>query len=200
MNLDPNVIDNSVELIPPIDEGASVSFEPMSTSISFMSSRPTSVSSCIDALDCHEHDQTVDPQSIRPTTPPPFMTAAESDPRLMGSSLAFKLRRRRAAKLTHFFGVGYHDISTSMPSAAIPLGKSPPPPPPPSPPLLKRIPSEPQPRSSGSGMHTRTPTSVEVDIKMSGRTGLWGIVDGRRNMKEADMGDVINKLREMKAK
>jgi len=39
-----------------------------------------------------------------------------------------------------------------------------------------------------------------VDIKMSGRTGRWGIVDGRRSMRDADMGDVISKLREMKAK
>jgi len=44
------------------------------------------------------------------------------------------------------------------------------------------------------------PTSIEVDVKMSGRTGLWSIVDGRRSTRDADMGDVINKLREMKAK
>ena len=35
---------------------------------------------------------------------------------------------------------------------------------------------------------------------MSGRNGFWGIVDGRRNVKDPDMNHVISKLREMKAR
>ena len=42
-------------------------------------------------------------------------------------------------------------------------------------------------------------SSVEVDIKMSGPARFWGMVDGRKNMTDASMNDVIGRLREMKA-
>lgn len=127
---------------------------------------------------------TVDPNTWRAPTPP-FMPRADSDP-LSGSTRAFRLRRRRAAKLTHFFGVGYHDLSTSVPIAVVP---------PPSPAL------PPPPRNELSGLQLNRPTtSVEVDVRMSGRNGFWGIVDGRRNVKDPDMNHVISKLREMKAR
>jgi hypothetical protein len=48
--------------------------------------------------------------------------------------------------------------------------------------------------------HAMPSSSVQVDVKVSSPARFWGIVDGRRDMKEANMDDVIGKLREMKAK
>jgi hypothetical protein len=48
--------------------------------------------------------------------------------------------------------------------------------------------------------HTIPSSSVQMDVKVSRPARFWGIVDGRRDMKEANMDDVIGKLREMKAK
>ena len=93
---------------------------------------------------------------------------------------AFTERRRRAAKLSKFFGVGYHDLSKSL---HVPMKPSPP-------------------TDSGldaTSSHYTSP-SIEVDVQLSGPTRFWGIIDGRRNDKEADMNDVAARLRVMKAK
>jgi len=92
----------------------------------------------------------------------------------MGSSLdfvstgGFQERRRRAAKLTQFFGVGYQDISASLPYVAYDIPRS------------SNLP--------GPG--------VRVDVKMSGRR-FWG--DGHGTLRDADIVDVIDKLRDLKA-
>jgi hypothetical protein len=41
---------------------------------------------------------------------------------------------------------------------------------------------------------------MAVDVKMSGPARFWGMMDGRRSMKDANMDDVIGRLREMKAR
>ncbi|KAF5374759.1 hypothetical protein D9758_000124 [Tetrapyrgos nigripes] len=82
----------------------------------------------------------------------------------------FQDRRRRAAKLTQFFGVGYQDISSSLPQFARDNDFSP-----------------------GSDL---SGAGVRVDVKMSSRR-FWG--DGHGTVRDADMVDVIDKLRGLKA-
>jgi choline kinase len=84
--------------------------------------------------------------------------------------------------LTHFFGVGYHHLSESIGLTSISS-------------LSEVI--------EGSNTlitHAIPSSSMQVDVKVSGPPRFWGIVDGRRDMKEASMDDVIGKLRVMKAK
>lgn len=142
--------------------------------------------------------------SDRTGTSPPSTPRSDSEPIMNPSHPEFSVRRRRAAKLSQFFGVGYHDLSGAMiPMKASPL---PPPPPPlplsPTPPLteymaprqqVESIPSIPSPPDIST-------TSMEVDVKMSGPARFWARVDGRRNLKDANMKDVIGTLREMKAR
>ncbi|SJL06009.1 uncharacterized protein ARMOST_09345 [Armillaria ostoyae] len=82
---------------------------------------------------------------------------------------AFRERRRRAAKLSRFFGVGYQDMSSSssVPTTASPIEE----------------------RS--------THDHVQVDVQVTGRR-FWGF-DGGYTTREADMADVIDKLRCLKA-
>jgi hypothetical protein len=142
-------------------------------------SRLSSTSSAVITDSHQDAEQKLD----RPQTPPPFTPQAQYEPIQSGSpSPSFKARRRRAAKLAHFFGVGYHHLSESMGLPVTTLKSS----------LSEAAELEPN-------THT-TSSSVQVDVKVSGPARLWGIVDGRRDMKEANMDDVIGKLREMKAK
>lgn len=87
-------------------------------------------------------------------------------------SSTFSERRRRAAKLSHFFGVNYQDISTSINNV-----ETPPLPPP---------------------VETYDLPSVEVDVQVAGRR-FWGFTDNHGQMKAAEMADVIDKLRDLKA-
>jgi len=101
-----------------------------------------------------------------PSTSPPFATVTEETP---GSSTAapapsFQDRRRRAAKLSRFFGVGFQDIGLS--------------------PELLTTPRSPV-------------TSVEVDVKVSGRR-FFGVF-GDRPKDGDDMQEAIQKLRGLKA-
>ncbi|KAG7099376.1 hypothetical protein E1B28_001232 [Marasmius oreades] len=89
------------------------------------------------------------------------------------SSTAFQERRRRAAKLAQFFGVGYHDLSSSLPTSDLVSHPSYRPPP-------------------------QTMPTVQVDIAMKSRR-FWGNGDDRWTYKDANMLDVIDKLRDLKA-
>lgn len=81
---------------------------------------------------------------------------------------AFRERRRRAAKLSRFFGVAYQDMSSSsVPTTASPIEEHP------------------------------THDHVQVDVQVTGRR-FWGF-DGGYTTREADMADVIDKLRCLKA-
>ncbi|KAK0246078.1 hypothetical protein EDD85DRAFT_783791 [Armillaria nabsnona] len=81
---------------------------------------------------------------------------------------AFRERRRRAAKLSRFFGVAYQDMSSSsVPTTASPIEERP------------------------------THDHVQVDVQVTGRR-FWGF-DGGYTTREADMADVIDKLRCLKA-
>lgn len=108
-----------------------------------------------------------------PITPPPFSDAiniaAIDTPNFIDT---FQERRRRAAKLSRFFGVGFQDLTPSLVTA---------------------------PEVPGLPESTHHHPTVAVDVKMSGPGRFWGFADGRRNLKEADMVDVIDKLRGMKA-
>ncbi|KAL0580316.1 hypothetical protein V5O48_001733 [Marasmius crinis-equi] len=86
---------------------------------------------------------------------------------------AFQERRRRAAKLAQFFGVGYHDISSSLPISD----------------LVSHSSYRPSPQSN---------PAVQVDITMKSRR-FWGSGDERWTHKDADMVDVIDKLRDLRA-
>ncbi|KAJ3813645.1 hypothetical protein F5876DRAFT_5396, partial [Lentinula aff. lateritia] len=87
----------------------------------------------------------------------------------------FRERRRRAAKLTQFFGVEYQDITASMPGRAVE-------------PMHHISPSE-------KWEPVRVEPSVQVGVRTNTRR-FWG---GRGNLKEAEVGDVIPKLRELRA-
>lgn len=53
------------------------------------------------------------------------------------------------------------------------------------------------PPDSHSQADKNKPT-VEVDVKVAGRR-FWGFIDGRGQMKNAEVADVIDKLRVLKA-
>ncbi|KAK0465411.1 uncharacterized protein EV420DRAFT_1760093 [Desarmillaria tabescens] len=82
---------------------------------------------------------------------------------------AFRERRRRAAKLSRFFGVAYQDMSSSIPTTA--------------PPIEEQV--------------ERPTPDVQVDVQVTGRR-FWGF-DGGYTTREADIADVIDKLRCLKA-
>ncbi|KAG6901899.1 hypothetical protein C0995_006737 [Termitomyces sp. Mi166 len=86
---------------------------------------------------------------------------------------SFSQRRRRAAKLAHFFGVNYQDISQS---------------------IAQLFPPTPQQTSPGTSGDINS--AVEVDVKIVGRR-FWGLSDGE--IKTADVADVIGKLRGLRA-
>lgn len=94
----------------------------------------------------------------------------------------FRDRRRRAAKLAQFFGVGYQDISASLPIPDY---------------LSASVQSITQsPTDAPLGL---SESEVHVDIRTNTKR-FWGFGDSRGNLKEADnMDDVIGKLRELRA-
>ncbi|KAJ4486329.1 hypothetical protein J3R30DRAFT_3251929, partial [Lentinula aciculospora] len=87
----------------------------------------------------------------------------------------FRERRRRAAKLAQFFGVEYHDIDASIPVTGHVL--------------------EPPHDITPSGKWEPVRVEPSVGIRTNTRR-FWG---GRGNLKEAQVGDVIPKLRELRA-
>ena len=131
--------------------------------------------------DSSENNKIDELKSARPPTPP-FVLRSESDPP-KSPTLSFKTRRRRAAKLAQFFGVGYHDLSESMGHPVV----------------ASLLTSNEDAESWSRPPRVLPASSVEVDIKMSGPARFWGMVDGRKNMTDASMNDVIGRLREMKA-
>ena len=87
----------------------------------------------------------------------------------------FRDRRRRAEKLSRFFGVAYQSIDYVPP-----------------PPVSKPSPViSPFPPSSPEG-------SVQIDVKMTGRR-FWAFDAERERTKEADITDVMDRLRLLKA-
>ncbi|KAI0068461.1 hypothetical protein BV25DRAFT_1987236 [Artomyces pyxidatus] len=121
--------------------------------------------------------------------PPPFaelvkaVNADVSSPRAsheVEDSAAFRQRRLRAAKLSRFFGVAYTDLTHSL--AVDPI-------------------ASPMRRSADSAMQPSSPVQTqEVDVRIQERTGFWGRADERAvERQEADMNDVIAKLRQMRA-
>ncbi|KAK7058816.1 hypothetical protein VNI00_001440 [Paramarasmius palmivorus] len=86
---------------------------------------------------------------------------------------SFQERRRRAAKLTQFFGVGYHDLSASLPASD----------------YEAPTPTRPSQRPTAG---------VQVDIRMKSKR-FWGSGDEYWTCNDADMVEVIDKLRDLKA-
>ncbi|KAG5644740.1 hypothetical protein DXG03_007869 [Asterophora parasitica] len=91
------------------------------------------------------------------------------------ASAMFRERRRRAAKLTQFFGVNYQDMPQSINESSF------------------VVPSTP--KHAVQIVDLDAPV-VEVDVKVAGRR-FWGLADGE--MKNADVVDVLDKLRGLKA-
>ncbi|KAG6850833.1 hypothetical protein H0H93_008136 [Arthromyces matolae] len=89
---------------------------------------------------------------------------------------SFSARRRRAAKLAHFFGVNYQDISQSI--------------------AQQTIPRTPVQRSVILNRTSHAPV-LEVDVKVASGRRFWRLSDGK--MKSAEVADVIGKLRGLKA-
>jgi len=89
------------------------------------------------------------------------------------TSAVFRERRLRAAKLSRFFGVEYQDISSALVTTEAPsLDK----------------PSNPPPSAE---------CNSAVDVKVSAPARFWGLSEGRT--KDAEVADVIGKLRGLKA-
>ena len=86
-------------------------------------------------------------------------------------SQSFHERRRRAAKLAQFFGVGCHDISPSL-----------------------VVPHRPVLCERSTPLCSKEDPAFQVDIKISGRSRLWG----RPNLKDVSIVDARNKLRALK--
>ncbi|KAH0590539.1 hypothetical protein H2248_000684 [Termitomyces sp. 'cryptogamus'] len=105
----------------------------------------------------------------RSNTPSDMAPDIEETPSPFFPSSSFSERRRRAAKLTHFFGVSCQDIPQSIGQKFLP--------------------------SSCTDDNINNP-AVEVDIKVVGRRFL-GMSVGQT--KTADVADVIGKLRGLRA-
>ncbi|KAG5221528.1 Sec7 domain protein [Salix suchowensis] len=75
---------------------------------------------------------------------------------------AFRERRLRAAKLAHFFGVNYQNISNSI-------------------------------------AHKSSQSTVAVNIQVTAPSRFWGWFDGRREATDAEINDVIPRLRDLRA-
>ncbi|EIN13504.1 hypothetical protein PUNSTDRAFT_117262 [Punctularia strigosozonata HHB-11173 SS5] len=89
--------------------------------------------------------------------------------------------RRRAAKLSQFFGVEYNDLDPARVRPA-----SPPPPVPPIPARPLEIPAPPD-----------SPPLVDVEVQHVGRR--WGVIPSASRDRVQDMNDVRNRLRQMRA-
>ncbi|KAF7966779.1 hypothetical protein HWV62_37033 [Athelia sp. TMB] len=115
----------------------------------------------------------------RSPTPPPFISTTRPIPDIPSTSTppttpitltTFTARRRRAAKLARFFGVGYHDVPTATSPAA---------------------------KTSAISDGTRTPpVAPGVNVQVSSPGWFWG---RRHTSQDVDIDDVIGKLRNMKA-
>ncbi|GLB36308.1 hypothetical protein LshimejAT787_0305960 [Lyophyllum shimeji] len=118
------------------------------------------------------------PNDAEPSARPPSDTIpndsseAPEPPSPTSTSATFRERRRRAAKLSQFFGVNYQDISESVRQTFV-------------------MPAAPKQDTSRV-----PPPVVEVDVKVAGRR-FWGLADSE--LKTADVADVIDKLRGLKA-
>ncbi|KAG5654753.1 hypothetical protein H0H81_003761 [Sphagnurus paluster] len=88
-------------------------------------------------------------------------------------SANFRERRRRAAKLTQFFGVNYQDISESASQT-----------------FVASTPTQLLPTNTDSPI-------LEVGVKVAAGRRFWGLSDGQ--MKNAEVADVLDKLRGLKA-
>lgn len=120
------------------------------------------------------------------TARPPFASLVRSVSGLQATSPATSLfgstslepmanfgeRRRRAAKLSRFFGVGYHDLSSSLdvPNSSVVLNH----------------------RSDTREDKNR----LSVDVKVNERRRFWGVSE---TLQDADVVDVIDKLRDLRA-
>jgi hypothetical protein len=86
---------------------------------------------------------------------------------------SFQERRRRAAKLAQFFGVGCHDISPSL-----------------------ALPSRTVVAEKPTSFYAKDDGTLQVDIKVSGRSRIWG----RSNLKDVNIVDARDRLRTLKSK
>jgi hypothetical protein len=119
-----------------------------------------------------------DPSSLTPCLPPRTPpTGNDTMPAPHDAqSASFQERRRRATKLAQFFGVAYHDISSSL-----------------------AVPERTVFSAKPTNIDPKEDSTVQVDIKISGRNRLWGLADGRNNLREVDIVDARDKLRILKA-
>jgi hypothetical protein len=115
--------------------------------------------------------------SKSPPSPPPFAVVAETLPfspqitPITEAVTTFNERRRRAAKLSRFFGVTYQDLSSSFPEIS-------------------------RPSTRGIASPVLQTSTVAVDVKVIERSRFWG---DRVSMRDAELTDVIGHLRELKA-
>lgn len=147
-------------------------------------------------LNPHGHAHEPEPPlPAPPRTPPPFTnTIARPDaPAAPGPARAqspappeeFRARRRRAAKLSRFFGVAPHDLAGALaPAPQSPTLSS-----------YKRSTSMPRPHTSQG--HARAPsTTVEVQTEVP-RAFRIGRPE-KKAVQEEDMADILNQLRRMR--
>ncbi|KAL1741478.1 hypothetical protein HDZ31DRAFT_45349 [Schizophyllum fasciatum] len=99
--------------------------------------------------------------------------------------IAFQERRRRAAKLSRFFGVGYQDITPTLVSIPSPTPSSPSSPSAAVPPLVN------QPET-----HPAHPAG-NVDVRVTGRHRFWNFTSHETKSKSTNVHDVLDKLRKL---
>ncbi|KAL1690358.1 hypothetical protein GGG16DRAFT_114106 [Schizophyllum commune] len=99
--------------------------------------------------------------------------------------VTFQERRRRAAKLSRFFGVGYQDLTPTLISMPSPTSSSPSSPISAAPPLVN------QPET-----HPAHPTA-NVDVRVTGRARFWNFSNHETKSKSTNVHDVLDKLRKL---
>jgi hypothetical protein len=114
-----------------------------------------------------------------PASTPPFaslvhavsdLQAPSPETSLLPSAMVnFRERRRRAAKLSRFFGVGYQDLTSSI---EVPESL-----------VVRKVA---HPRSDSA---EEEESKITVDVKVSEPARFWGLSDGRQNLQEADVAE-----------
>ncbi|KAF5377558.1 hypothetical protein D9615_005261 [Tricholomella constricta] len=158
----------STDMSPSVGSTRRRSNSASSASVGEITRRPASIKTSFDQAESSSRrpSDIVVTESAEISIPSPPLSPTST------TSATFRERRRRAAKLTQFFGVNYQDISKSITQTFV-------------------VPSTPK-----EAITSIDAPVVEVDVKVAGRR-FWGLADGE--LKNAEVADVIDKLRGLKA-
>lgn len=127
---------------------------------------------------------------VTPPTPPPFSNLASplamrpaTAPPSSPAPSEFQTRRRRAAKLSKFFGVKVNEVAEALPADDVSSRKTS---------MAQEGPRE-RSLSGGLGHHT------SIVVAEARRRRFLGLGDGEEDVEERDLSEVIDQLRKLRS-